>query len=336
MHSLLIKYSSDPKISFNKLKSWSDWDFVLQSKVNKLLEDTPIKWILSEDELFHLKLSFIKPRLDLLYYIWDISLLDRQILSIVWPRKNTQYANKVLQKLFDNLNSYDIATISWLADWVDQLCHTYSIQKSIPTIAVLGTWIWRYLQSSNRDWIKKIVNSWWLILSEYKFFAWPAKYTFPHRNRIIAWLCDVLFLPEAWEDSGSLITVDFANKMHKPVYWVPNDIFSDSSKWINQYISQKKIQLVSDFWFLSKHFSSTSQLPIPNTSNWLPSGKFPNISLSQDQKKILTLISYIWEIWLDKLCSISSIPFQELFWLLTILEINNLVYQSSPGIYKLI
>ena len=166
MQSLLIKYSSDTKISFNKLKSWSDWDFVLQSKVNKLLEDTPINWILSEDDLFHLKLSFIKPRLDLLYYIWDISLLDRQILSIVWPRKNTQYADKVLQKLFDNLNSYDIATISWLADWVDQLCHNYSIQKSIPTIAVLGTWIWRYLQSSNRDWIKKIVDSWWFILSK--------------------------------------------------------------------------------------------------------------------------------------------------------------------------
>jgi len=40
----------------------------------------------------------------------------------------------------------------------------------------------------------------------------------------------MVFLPEAGEDSGSLITVDFANKMNKPVYGVPNDIFSDSSK----------------------------------------------------------------------------------------------------------
>jgi len=334
MYELLIKYSSDPKISFNKLKSWEDWNYVLEKKVQKLLDNFSIKWILSQEESFHYKLSLIKPHIDLIYYIWDISLLNKKILSIVWPRKNTQYADKVLQKLFEDINRYDIATISWLADGVDQLCHTYSIQKSIPTIAVLGTWIWRYLQSYNRDWIHKIADNGGLILSEYKLFAWPAKYTFPQRNRIIAWLSDIVFLPEAWEDSGSLITVDFANKMHKPVYWVPNDIFSDSSKWINQYISQKKIQLVSDFWFLSKHFSPSSHFPITNTP--ITNTPITNISLSKDQKKILTLISDTWEIWLDKLCWLSSIPSQELFWLLTMLEINNLVYQSSPGIYKLI
>jgi predicted Rossmann fold nucleotide-binding protein DprA/Smf involved in DNA uptake len=39
---------------------------------------------------------------------------------------------------------------------------------------------------------------------------------------LIAGLADLLFLPEAGEQSGSLITAKFAFEMHKPIYGVPN------------------------------------------------------------------------------------------------------------------
>jgi len=39
---------------------------------------------------------------------------------------------------------------------------------------------------------------------------------------LIAGLADILFLPEAGEQSGSLITANFAFDMHKPIYGVPN------------------------------------------------------------------------------------------------------------------
>jgi predicted Rossmann fold nucleotide-binding protein DprA/Smf involved in DNA uptake len=44
-----------------------------------------------------------------------------------------------LEKLFGIAKKYDITTMSGLADGVDQLCHSYSIDAKIPTIAVLGT-----------------------------------------------------------------------------------------------------------------------------------------------------------------------------------------------------
>jgi DNA processing protein len=46
----------------------------------------------------------------------------------------------------------------------------------------------------------------------------PTHYTFPQRNRIVAGLADLVCVPEAREGSGSLITVDFALSMRKPVY----------------------------------------------------------------------------------------------------------------------
>ena len=72
------------------------------------------------------------------------------------------------------------------------------------------------------------------MISEFKLDQEPAQYTFPQRNRIIAGLSDVLFLPEAGKESGSLITVDFALQMQKPVYGVPNFIFSDKSAGLHE------------------------------------------------------------------------------------------------------
>lgn len=38
----------------------------------------------------------------------------------------------------------------------------------------------------------------------------------------------MVFVPEASHKSGSLITIDFAQKMHKEVYGAPGSIFSDT------------------------------------------------------------------------------------------------------------
>jgi DNA processing protein len=66
-------------------------------------------------------------------------------------------------------------------------------------------------------------------LSEYKINFVPTKYSFPQRNRIVAGLSDLLFLPEAGEKSGSLITAEFAYQQNKPIFVTPNDIFSPVS-----------------------------------------------------------------------------------------------------------
>lgn len=98
-----------------------------------------------------------------------------------------------------------------------------------------------------------------MILSEFKIGFRPTDYSFPQRNRIIAGLCDCLFLPEASEKSGSLITVDFAIQMNKKVYASPYDIYTQSSKGVNKYISESKIQAIYDFQsFLKLHFSNNN------------------------------------------------------------------------------
>jgi len=105
--------------------------------------------------------------------------------------------------------------------------------------------------------IENIVAHGGLVISEFKLFEQPTNYTFPQRNRLIAGLADLLFLPEAGEKSGSLITVDFAIAMKKSVYATPNSLFAPTSSGILQYIETGSVKPIFDLQkFLTNHFTS--------------------------------------------------------------------------------
>ena len=326
MDSQALLYSLDKEITISEIKNKSEFVWYNFSTIQSRAQQNNVHAMIDWDFSFHYKFQLIKSKPYIIYYIWDISLLDRDILWIVWPRKKTFYSDKVISKLLESASSYNLVTISGMAEWVDQLCHSISIKNNIPTIAVIGWWIRRYLNRSDRNIISSIVDHGWLVISEFKLDFKPTYYSFPQRNRIIAGLCNTLFLPQAWSRSGSLITVDCAIDMSKPIYWVADNIFSPESIWLNQYIADKKINLITDFdKFLLSHFKPKSSDKKISTTT---------ITLSENENKILTTIANNWPIWVDQLCLISDIPSKELFWLLTLLEMNNLVYESSPSIYK--
>ena len=54
-----------------------------------------------------------------------------------------------------------------------------------------------------------------LVISEYPYYIKGRKHTFPARNRIIAGICESLFVIEAKLKSGTLITAEFAYELRK-------------------------------------------------------------------------------------------------------------------------
>jgi len=128
-------------------------------------------------------------------------LLSRKVLGIVGPRKQSEYGIQILHKLFQEAKGRDFITVSGMAEGIDQLCHHLSMQHGIPTIAVLGGGIGHYLDLPARHMIHQIIANGGLVLSEYPADMKPERYSFPARNRIIAGLSDVLFVPEAGQKS---------------------------------------------------------------------------------------------------------------------------------------
>lgn len=329
MQKEVLLYSSHPKITPWDLKnlSWFDGSISIQDlqKTQQIFQQNNIKAFTEWSTDYHHKFHSISAKPYIIHYMWDISLLDKDIVAIVWPRKATNYSNKVLRKFFEHAQNYNLVTISGMAEGVDQISHALSIKHNIPTIAVLWWWLNHYLQGPKRHIIESIVQNGWLVISEYKLDFKPTKYSFPQRNRIVAWLCDVLFLPEASEKSWSLITADFAYQLSRPVYVTPNDIFVSTSVWVNQLLIHNKAKILIDFpWFFDDNFAKHTVLSKTKPQNTTP-----------EQNKILDCLSQDWEASLQNLSQLTHMDINTLMQDITMLEINNYVYQSTPWTYKI-
>lgn len=330
MKSEIIIYSAYEDMTYSELKNidinnYPFSDELLQ-QTEEIFEKNNIKAFIMWDENYHTKFHSIVPVPYVVHYIWDISLLDKKILGIVWPRKPSQYSFNVLQNMFECAQNYDFVTVSGMAEWVDQLSHSFSVKYHIPTIAILWWWLYHFLKWPNRYIIDTIVQNGWLVLSEYKIKFRPTKYSFPQRNRIISGLSDILFLPEAWEHSWSLITAEFAYQQNKPIFVTPNSIFSTTSYWIHQLISQQKANIVVDF----NQFFSDNFKKVWNSNENLV------LDLSENEEKILKVLHKKWTLDLANLIVETHIWADDLINYLTMLEINNYICQNSPWLYDAI
>lgn len=329
MQHQAILYSLDPKITYTQLKQQWDipYDAHRYSKLQEWVAEHAVWAIMDSEDDFHYKIFPIRPKVHILYYLGNLWLLNKKILGIVGPRKMSSYGKKVLESVFTIARDYDIVTISGMAEGVDQLCHTLSQEHHIPTIAVLGWGLGRYMKRPERRVIEQIVASGGLVISEYKLGEQASKYTFPQRNRLIAGLADVLFLPEAGQKSGSLITVDCALAMKKPVYATPNTIFAPTSAGILQYIEIGSVKPILDLQkFLSSHFLSTKISSRPKAS----------IILSEQEKWLLSILSRDQGQNIESIVQVLWADIQESITLLTMLEIKGLVSQEEPGKYVLV
>ena len=158
-HSKWLLYSGDASMTISALMAMEDAPSTLFPELQSWTQEQWVDWTIAGESDFHYKLLLIKSKPHIIYYIGDLSLLDQPILWIVWPRMHSKYATEVMTKLFSLAPSYSFTTISGLAPGVDQLCHRLSLQKWIPTIAVLGGGLKWYLSGSNRSLIKDIVPS---------------------------------------------------------------------------------------------------------------------------------------------------------------------------------
>ncbi len=187
------------------------------------------------------------PPIEKLYCRGNRELLyNSQKLWVVWPRNMSWYGERVLRDLFVEMRNYSIVTVSGGAFWVDTYAHMQSIAQGIPTIVVLAGGIEWYRRSWKVHYLEKIVQSGGLVISEYPTDQSPQKYTFPMRNRIIAGLSKVLFVPEASKKSWSLHTVRRANQFHVPVYAPMNSIYAEQSEGTNLGIALWNIQPILD------------------------------------------------------------------------------------------
>lgn len=159
--------------------------------------------------------------------------------AIVGSRRMTHYGRQVIDQLIPQLIIEGKTIVSGFMYGVDQYAHQTCINAGGKTIAVLGWGISNAMEEADTALAQTIIDSGGLIISEWEQQL-GALWTFPARNRIVAGLCQDIYIIEAAHKSGSLLTAELALKYNKRLWAVPGPITSKTSQGTNQLIKDGK------------------------------------------------------------------------------------------------
>ncbi len=117
------------------------------------------------------------------------------------------------------------------------MAHKGALKAIGNTIAVIGTGMDIVYPYENYNLYTQILEK-GLVISEFIVGTKPNAINFPMRNRIVSALSDGVFVVEATENSGALITVDFALEQGKNIYALPGNIDNALSFGCNSLIKE--------------------------------------------------------------------------------------------------
>jgi DNA processing protein len=169
---------------------------------------------------------------------------DQWAVSIVGTRQATVYGREVTEMLAGELARRGITIVSGLARGIDAYAHQAALKADGRTIAVLGCGVDVIYPPEHRKLAQQIIEQGALV-SDYPLGTPPDAANFPPRNRIISGLSLGVVIVEADEQSGALITAEFAADQGRDVFAVPGNIFNRTSRGTNRLI-QKGAHIVLD------------------------------------------------------------------------------------------
>ena len=140
-----------------------------------------------------------------IYYIGDITLLQRKKIAIVGSRKPNQYARNFTQQLASKLAHADVCTVSGGAIGVDAIAHKAAGAKN--TIMVAATGLNKRYPAINKNIIESIEKE-GLILSQFQENTPSNRYNFVLRNEVVVALGEALIVTYADDNSGTMRSVE--------------------------------------------------------------------------------------------------------------------------------
>jgi DNA processing protein len=156
-----------------------------------------------------------------LYVLGDTALLSRPKISIVGTRRPSIYTQHQTRNLASALSKRGLCLVSGAAMGVDALVHQGAGYGN--TIAVVANSLDIRYPAVNRHMIEGIEKE-GLMLSQFPVTTKAAPWSFVVRNELVVALGDALIVTEADENSGSMRSVEFALKMGKKIYVLPQQL----------------------------------------------------------------------------------------------------------------
>jgi len=180
-----------------------------------------------------------------LFYKGNLSLLSRPKVSIVGTRRPSNYTQQFTYTLAKALTKRGVCVVSGVAMGVDAIAHEGAGVEN--TIAVVANGLDIRYPAVNKNLIMGIEQQ-GLVLSQFKEGFRATGWSFVVRNEVVVALGELLIVAEADLKSGSMRSVEFAQKMGKEIFVLPHRI--DESLATNALLAKgeaKAIYNIEDF-----------------------------------------------------------------------------------------
>jgi DNA processing protein len=257
-------------------------------------------------------------------------------VGVIGSRMCSTYGENASEMIARDLASRGICIISGLARGIDTAAHRGAIRGGGRTIAVLGTGIDGFYPKENTRLVGEILEAGGAIVSQFPLGTPPLKDNFPYRNRIISGLSLGVVIVEATEKSGSLITARLAMEQNREVMAVPGNITSRNSFGSN-YLIKSGAKLVQQWQDVVAELPSEIAAEIlppkiekANGSRESDRQELAPADLSENERKIWTLLSPDNPAHIDGLLEQSGLSFGDLNGALVGLDIRDLI-RVLPG-----
>lgn len=172
-----------------------------------------------------------------LYVRGNLQPEDAWAVGVVGTRGPTSYGRQVAADLAGDLARRRITVVSGMARGIDGIAHRAALDAGGRTIAILGCGV-DVVYPPEHDHLAHDIAARGAIVSDYPMGTQPEARNFPPRNRIISGLSLGVLVVEGAEDSGALITADYALEQGREVFAVPGPISARRSRGPNRLIQQ--------------------------------------------------------------------------------------------------
>jgi len=277
----------------------------------------------------------------LLYYKGSIRENSTGV-AIVGSRRCTDYGKQAAVEAAYFLAQNDIPVISGMAKGIDGYAHTACLKAGGYTIAFLGNGVDICYPKEHDGLLAGIIEN-GAVISEYPPGTRPRPEYFPERNELISSWSHKVFVVEAAENGGALITAGFAIAQGKEVRVLPHEINNVTGRGANRLILQgahiysHPSQLLPNFDLDHVSITSANSLPAENEdmSNLKRVDKSsedlrkPDRHLSNTEKKILFSLSFTPKT-IEKISADTQIDQLQLIQVLSMMELEGLI-RTYPG-----
>ncbi len=153
-----------------------------------------------------------------LYAFGDITLLRERKLAVVGSRRTPTNALKLGAEIMKEL-SQRLVVVTGVADGGDVAAIEGVLQGSGRVICLLAGGF-SSLPQANLALLERVIER-GLLLSPHPFETPIRSFSYEYRNRLLAKLCEGVFVLGAGEKSGALITAKYAKAYQKPIFALP-------------------------------------------------------------------------------------------------------------------